>query len=64
VRWRPKNRLPKSLLKSPLKKILKNAEIMPPQEFDKFLKEAEKLGKNIENYLIEKKIISLDKRLG
>lgn len=41
-----------------LKKILKKADIMPPQEFEKFLKEAEKYGKKIENYLIEKKIIA------
>ncbi len=31
---------------------------MPIQEFDKFSKEAEKLGKKLENYLIEKKIIT------
>ena len=41
-----------------LKKILQAADIMSPPEFDKFLKEAEKYGKNMENYLIEKKIIT------
>ncbi|MDO8592158.1 MAG: GspE/PulE family protein [bacterium] len=41
-----------------LKKILEKTDIMPVAEFDKFLKEAEKYGKNIENYLIEKKIIT------
>jgi len=29
---------------------------MPPEEFEKFSKEAEKYGKTLENYLIEKKI--------
>ena len=41
-----------------LKKILKNSDIMPPQEFEKFLKEAKKSRKKIENNLIEKKIIT------
>jgi len=41
-----------------LKKILEKSDIMPIQEFDKFSKEAEKLGKKLENYLIEKKIIT------
>src|SRR3989338_1314962 len=42
-----------------LKKILEKSDIMPGKEFDKFAKEAEKLGKNLESYLIEKKIITL-----
>lgn len=39
-----------------LKKILEKSDIMPPQEFEKFSAEAEKYGKTLENYLIEKKI--------
>jgi len=39
-----------------LKKILEKSDIIPAQEFEKFCKEAEKSGKNLENYLIEKKI--------
>jgi len=39
-----------------LKKILEKSDIMPTQEFEKFSKEAEKYGKALENYLIEKKI--------
>ncbi|MFH0956181.1 MAG: hypothetical protein V1801_03175, partial [Candidatus Falkowbacteria bacterium] len=41
-----------------LKKILEKLDIMPTQEFEKFSKEAEKSGKTLENYLIEKKIIT------
>jgi len=41
-----------------LKKILEKSDIIPPQEFEKFSKEAEKFGKTLENYLIEKKIIT------
>lgn len=41
-----------------LKKILAKSDIIPPQEFEKFSKEAEKSGKTLENYLIEKKIIT------
>ncbi|MFA5359405.1 MAG: GspE/PulE family protein [Patescibacteria group bacterium] len=39
-----------------LKKITEQSDIMPPEEFEKFSKEAEKYGKTLENYLIEKKI--------
>ena len=39
-----------------LKKILEKSDIIPTQEFEKFSKEAEKSGKTMENYLIEKKI--------
>ena len=39
-----------------LKKISEKSDIMPPEEFEKFSKEAEKYGKTLENYLIEKKI--------
>lgn len=39
-----------------LKKILEKSDIIPVKEFDKFLKEAEKSGEPLENYLIEKKI--------
>jgi len=41
-----------------LKKILEKSDIIPAQEFEKFSKEAEKSGKALENYLIEKKIIT------
>ncbi|MDD4900707.1 MAG: GspE/PulE family protein [Patescibacteria group bacterium] len=41
-----------------LKKILKQTDIMPDAEFEKCLKEAEKNGKKLENYLIEKKVIT------
>ena len=41
-----------------LEKILKQADIMPAEEFSKFLKEAGKSGRKIENYLIEKKIVT------
>jgi len=41
-----------------LKKILEKSDIMPPQEFEKFSKEAERFGKTLENYLIEKKIVT------
>src|SRR3989338_10088458 len=46
------------LSKDQLKKILKQADIMPNEEFDKLLSEAGKNGKELESYLIEKKIIS------
>ncbi|MFH0956005.1 MAG: GspE/PulE family protein [Candidatus Falkowbacteria bacterium] len=39
-----------------LKKILEKSDIIPPGEFEKFSEEAEKNGKTLENYLIEKKI--------
>jgi type IV pilus assembly protein PilB len=39
-----------------LKKISEKSDIMPSGEFEKFSKEAEKYGKTLENYLIEKKI--------
>ncbi|MBU0722280.1 Flp pilus assembly complex ATPase component TadA [Patescibacteria group bacterium] len=39
-----------------LKKILEKSNIIPTQKFEKFSKEAEKTGKTLENYLIEKKI--------
>lgn len=41
-----------------LKKILAKAELISSEEFDKYSQEAEGLGKNLENYLLEKKIIS------
>ncbi|MBI4779340.1 Flp pilus assembly complex ATPase component TadA [Candidatus Falkowbacteria bacterium] len=41
-----------------LKKILEKSDIIPTQEFEKFSQEAEKSGKALENYLIEKKIIT------
>ncbi len=41
-----------------LKKILAHAEIMPAATFEKFIKEARQNGKKVENYLIEKKIIT------
>ena len=41
-----------------LKKILEKADILKGEEFDKFAKEAASLGKKLENYLIEKKIIT------
>jgi len=41
-----------------LKKIIEKADIMPAQELDKFAKEAERLGKNLESYLIEKKVLT------
>ncbi|MFH1255368.1 MAG: GspE/PulE family protein [bacterium] len=43
-----------------LKKILEKSDIIPAQEFEKFSKEAEKCGKTLENYLIEKKITTAD----
>jgi len=46
------------LLNQQLKKILEKSNIMPPQEFEKFIKEAQKNNKNLEAYLIEKKIIT------
>ncbi len=39
-----------------LKKILEKSDVLPPQEFEKFSMEAEKYGKTLENYLIEKKV--------
>ena len=41
-----------------LKNILEKADIMPAAEFEKFSSKAAKFGKNLENYLIEKKIIT------
>jgi len=41
-----------------LKKILIKAELTSEEEFNKYNQEAEGLGKNLENYLLEKKIIS------
>jgi len=41
-----------------IKNILNEADILPAKEFDKFAKEAKNSGKEIENYLIEKKIIT------
>jgi len=41
-----------------IKQILDKAEIMPAAEFDKFAAEAKSCNKKIENYLIEKKIIT------
>ncbi len=41
-----------------IKNILDKASIMPAKEFDKFAQEAAKAGKKIENYLVEKKIIT------
>jgi type IV pilus assembly protein PilB len=41
-----------------LKKILTKTEVISAENFDKFKKEADTLGKNIENYLTEKKILS------
>ena len=41
-----------------LKRILEKTDILPAEEFDKFNKEAENKGKNIEEYLMEKKIIT------
>jgi len=41
-----------------LKKILIKSEIVNTDDFDKYAKEAETLGKKVEDYLIEKKITS------
>ena len=41
-----------------LKNILEKADIMPAAEFEKFSSQAAKSGKNLENYLIEKKIVA------
>lgn len=41
-----------------IKKILENAEILSGVDFDKFSEEAKISGKNIEDYLMEKKIIT------
>jgi len=41
-----------------IKSVLEKAEIMPVKEFEKLAEEAKNSGKRIENYLIEKKIIS------
>ena len=46
------------LNKKQIKSILDKADILKGDDFDKFSKEAENSGKKIENYLIEKKIIS------
>jgi type IV pilus assembly protein PilB len=42
-----------------LEKILKQADIMPPAEFRILLKEAGKCGRTLEEYLAEKKIITI-----
>lgn len=44
--------------KKQIKNILEKANILSGVEFDKFAKKAESSGKKIENYLIEKKIIT------
>ena len=41
-----------------LKKILTSGNILTDEEFDKKLSEALKLGKKVEHYLTEKKIIT------
>ncbi len=46
------------LSKELLKKILIKSEVLSSADFDKYELEAEKLGKNLENYLMEKKIIT------
>ena len=46
--------------KKQIKKILEKADILKPSEFDKLAKEASKAGKEIQNYLIGKKIFTLD----
>jgi len=47
------------LTKKQIKNILEKADILSRKEFDKFAKKAESSGKKIENYLIEKKVITL-----
>ena len=44
--------------KNQLKKILTKSNVLSEQNFEKYSKEAKKLRKKLENYLIEKKIIS------
>ncbi len=44
--------------KKQIKNILKKSNILPDKSFDKLSKEAAKQNKSIENYLIEKKIIT------
>lgn len=46
------------LSKKQIKAILAKAEILSEADFDKFAIEAENSGKKIENYLIEKKIVT------
>jgi type IV pilus assembly protein PilB len=41
-----------------IKEILASANILPKDNFDKIAKEAQAIGKNLEDYLAEKKIIS------
>jgi len=41
-----------------IKNILAKTEILSESDFDKFAKEAENSGKKIENYLVEKKVIT------
>ena len=41
-----------------LKKILVKSEVLAKEEIVKYEKEAEKLGKKLQNYLLEKKVIS------
>ncbi len=44
--------------KNQLKKILTKSNFLSEQNFEKYSKEAKKIGKKLEHYLIEKKIIS------
>lgn len=46
------------LAKTQIKKILSKAEVLSDDDFDKLSAEADAAGKNIENYLTEKKIIT------
>jgi type IV pilus assembly protein PilB len=46
------------LKETQIKKILDKSGILPAQEFDKFSQEAQREGKKLENYLMEKKIIA------
>jgi type IV pilus assembly protein PilB len=46
------------LPKKQIKSILAKAEILSEADFDKFAAEAENSGKKIENYLIEKKVVT------
>ncbi len=46
------------LRKNQIKSILEKAKILSSEEFEKLYKEARKNDKNIENYLIDKKIIT------
>ncbi|MFA4940980.1 MAG: ATPase, T2SS/T4P/T4SS family [Patescibacteria group bacterium] len=46
------------LSRKQIKNILAKAEILSEADFDKFAEEAENSGKKIENYLIEKKVVT------